>query len=193
MGGLTSTSFVAGQERPPGSGRAPGTQNRRTALINAGLRSAVETLRHGDGPDPIASAFAIARLLEAMGDARTEALKNEIGSMAGAEFDRIVCTLKEAANIHLKLANYAFPKLRQHEYIGDAPRTIVQENKVLQFVLVDPHAKPAIDGRLQAEAAGDRGERILAPCGQSAGNGHAHDDDRVPSPMVLPGAADGDL
>jgi hypothetical protein len=192
-------TFRAGDAKPPGSGRAPGQPNRKTSLINAGLRSAIETLRHGDGPDPIAAAFKVAKFLEGMTQARLTKLATEIGALSGEEFDRVRETLKEAANIHLKLANYAFPKLRAHEYLGDAPTTIVQENKVVQFVLVDPHAK-TLNGH-RAAAGGDGGERVLDASGRPPGgdrseggeDGDAHDDGGVSPAVVLPGAAGGDL
>lgn len=114
-------TFVPGMQRVPGSGRKPGTPNRRTLLTRAGIRSAFETLRTNEGEDPIAAAFKIAKLLEHMSAKRLEKFKNEVADLPPDEFARIQVGLIAAANLHVRLAEFAFPKLARVDHVGDAP------------------------------------------------------------------------
>lgn len=108
--------------------------------VRAGLKSALETLRAGEGEDPVAAAFKIAKFLEGMSARKLEALQQAIDKLTPEDFDRVRDTLVAAANIHIRLAEFAFPKLSRVDYVGDVPSGQQQqgetriENKYL-FVL----------------------------------------------------------
>ena len=111
--------WTPGMTRIPGSGRARGTPNRQTLLQRAAIKNAIETLRTGE--DPIAAAFKIAKFLEDMSAKRLEKFKNEIADLPPDEFARIQVGLIAAANLHVRLAEFAFPKLARVDHVGDAP------------------------------------------------------------------------
>jgi hypothetical protein len=126
---------------PRYGGRGPGTPNKATAVARAGLQSAIETLRNGDGEDPVKAAIEIARLLEEFAHRRIEALAVAVGQAPLAEFLAIRDTLKAAADIHLRLSEFAFPKLQRVDYAGDAPPVTVQ-NRVKVTVKLGAEPPP---------------------------------------------------
>src|SRR5262249_54268574 len=119
--GMNSGQFLPGQPRPVGSGRRRGTPNKRTLLTHAGLKSAMETLREGNGENPVQAAVRIARTLEGMTAKRREKFEDETSNLPPAEFDRLVAAMKIAADIHLRLADFAFPRLGRIDLAGEAP------------------------------------------------------------------------
>src|SRR5262245_658616 len=94
--GINSGQFLPGQPRPVGSGRQKGTPNKRTTLIHSGLKSAMETLREGNGENPVQAAVRIARTLEGMTAKRREKFEDETSNLPPAEFDRLVAAMKIA-------------------------------------------------------------------------------------------------
>jgi len=124
--GVNSGHFLPGQPRPAGSGRREGTPNKQTMLIRAGLQSAIEALRGGNGENPVQAALRITHTLENMTAKRIEKFEDEAGNLPPAEFDRLIGAMKMAADVHLKLAEFAFPKLARLDYAGDAPPVAVQ-------------------------------------------------------------------
>jgi hypothetical protein len=133
-------TFVAGMERIPGSGRKPGTPNKSTALIKAGLQSAVETLRGGNGEDPIKAAFKIARLIEGATAKRLERFENDFANLPPEEFDCLMQAMVQAAKIHLGLAEFAFAKLSRQDIVGDAAQVTVENT--FEFVLRTDSGRP---------------------------------------------------
>jgi hypothetical protein len=123
-----------------GSGRQKGTPNKQTVLIRAGLLSALEALRGGNGKNPIQSALKIARTLENMTAMRREKFENEAGNLPPAEFDRLIGAMKIAADIHLRLADFAFPKLARIDRAGEVPPMRVQQNMVVTLDFPRPQA-----------------------------------------------------
>jgi hypothetical protein len=120
--------------RIPGSGRAKGTLNKQTALKRAGIKNAIETLRTAEGEDPIAAAFKIAKFLEDMSAKRLEKFKNEVADLPPDEFARIQVGLIAAANLHVRLAEFAFPKLAR---ILDAPKVNLEKRMVVELKIGD--------------------------------------------------------
>jgi hypothetical protein len=137
--------WMPGMARIPGSGRAKGTPNKRTALIRAGIKNAIETLRTGGGEDPIAAAFKIARFLEEMSAKRLEKFQNQIADLPPDEFARIQDGLIAAANLHVRLAEFAFPKLARVDHIGDAPSPAAIEKFKFVLRIDDPLGRPILD------------------------------------------------
>jgi hypothetical protein len=131
--GFNNGQFLRGQPRPVGSGRKKGTPNKQTALIRSGLQSALEVLRGGNGDNPIEAAFGIAKLLQEISSKRLESLGGDIAKLAGPEFDRMRETLAAAAAIHLRLAEFAFPKLARIDLAGEAPAVLAQQKIVVKL------------------------------------------------------------
>jgi hypothetical protein len=95
-------------------------------LIRAGLQSALEALRGGNGENPVQAALRITHTLENMTAKRIEKFEDEAGNLPPAEFDRLIGAMKIAADIHLKLAEFAFPKLARIDVAGQPPPVPVQ-------------------------------------------------------------------
>jgi hypothetical protein len=106
--------------------------------VRAGLQSAIETLRNGCGEDPVKAAFKIARTLEDMSAKRREKFQDEAGNLPADEFDRLIGTMKMAADIHLRLAEFAFPKLARIDMAGEAPSVPVQEKVIVTLNIPRP-------------------------------------------------------
>jgi hypothetical protein len=75
----------------------------------------------GPGAFQHEAAFSMARLLEDMSMKRLQSLGEDMSKLPGPEFDRLRETLAAAAAIHLKLAEFAFPKLARIDVAGEAP------------------------------------------------------------------------
>jgi hypothetical protein len=158
-------------ERIPGSGRAKGTQNRQTALRRAGIKNAIETLRTGEGEDPIAAAFKIAKLLEDMSAKRLEKFKNEVADLPPDEFARIQVGLIAAANLHVRLAEFAFPKLARVDHVGDAPSLAAVKNRMVVTLKLGDLPRPALSGRHDIE-----GHAAVGAIGHGGDKGHGPDE-----------------
>jgi hypothetical protein len=152
--GPNSGQFLPGHPRPVGSGRQKGTPNKQTVLIRAGLQSALEALRGGNGQNnPVQSALKIARTLEEMTVRRCEKFEDEAGNLPPAEFDRVIGAMKIAADIHLRLADFAFPKLARIDVAGEAPALPVQQKVIVTLNIPrPPGAKGAIEHNADPEA-----------------------------------------
>jgi hypothetical protein len=111
----------------------------RRPLVRAGLQSAIETLRNGGGDDPVKAAFKIARFLEDAAQSRIDALQTDIARMPASEFGLISNALNAAANIHLCLAEFAFPKLARIDVAGEAP-PVPQHKLVFKLNIPRPQA-----------------------------------------------------
>jgi hypothetical protein len=131
--------FLPGQPKPAGSGRQKGTANKQTALFRAGLKSAAETLLNGTGENPVEAAFKIAQFMEGLAAKRLAAVQDAMGQLPGDEFDRIITSLELAAKIHLKLAEFAFPKLKRIDDPGEAP-TDTPECEIVTLNIPPPPA-----------------------------------------------------
>jgi hypothetical protein len=156
--------WTPGMERIQGSGRAKGTPNKRTLLTRAGIRSAFETLRAGEGQDPLAAAFKIAKFLEDMSAKRLEKFKNEVADLPPHEFALIQDGLIAAANLNVRLAEFAFPKLSRVNYVGDAPTVNVDNRFVVELKIgAKRHApplaetNPVIDGTVERQPGNGSG------------------------------------
>jgi hypothetical protein len=112
-------------------------------VIRAGLQSALEVLRGGNGENPVQAALKVARTLENVTAKRIQEFEDEAGNLPPAEFDRLIGAMKIAADIHLKLAEFAFPKLARLDYAGDAPPVAVQ-NRVKVTVKLGAEPPPWI-------------------------------------------------
>jgi hypothetical protein len=75
------------------------------------LQSAIETLRNGGDDDPVKAAFNIAGFIEGLTAKRLERVQDAMSQLPAEEFDRVVESLNKAAQLHIKLAEFAFPKL----------------------------------------------------------------------------------
>ena len=159
--GFNSGQFLSGQPRPVGSGRKKGTPNKQTALIRAGLQGALEALRGGNGENPVQSVLKIARTLEDMTAKRLHRFEDEAGNLPPDEFDRLIGAMKIAADIQLKLAEFAFPRIARLDLAGDAPAIPAQQRFVFKLnVQPPPGARGAatIEHDAAAPATGDGGE-----------------------------------
>jgi hypothetical protein len=121
--------FVHGNRA--GTGRVPGSINKTSALIKAGIASAIETLSQGE--NPVQAAQKLARIIESWSNARMQRLGADAAVLSGEEFDRLMAGLAKAADIQLRLAEYRFPKLTRFDYVGDAPKMTVQQNNVFRL------------------------------------------------------------
>ena len=160
--------WTPGMTRIPGSGRARGTPNRQTLLQRAAIKNAIETLRTGE--DPIAAAFKIAKFLEDMSAKRLEKFKNEIADLPPDEFARIQVGLIAAANLHVRLAEFAFPKLARVDHVGDAP-SVPTGHKMIVTLKIGDGPPPALSGRHEIE-----GHAVPGTIGDGRDNGRGPDD-----------------
>jgi hypothetical protein len=139
--GVNAGQFRPGQPRPAGSGRQKGTLNRQTALVRAGLETAVQTLRDGTAENfenPVQAAFKIARLIEGLTAKRLAHMQDAMGQLPKDEYDRLTTGLKVAADIHLKLAEFAFPKLARIDLAGEAPAVPVHQKTIVTLRIPRP-------------------------------------------------------
>src|SRR5262245_7493308 len=137
--GINSGQFLPGQPRPAGSGRRKGTPNKRTALIRAGVKTAVETCREG-GMTPVEIMVESARFIQSVAAFKMPKQQELLTTMPKADLDWIVDLLVKAADIAAKAAPYGFPKRAWIAHVGDASAVGVENNFVIELQIAEPPA-----------------------------------------------------
>jgi hypothetical protein len=140
-------AFKKGVPRPPNSGRKVGAVNKQTALVRAGVESAIETCRNG-GMTPVQIMMESARFIRGVAAMKTPAQKEMMANMPRDDLEFIVDMLVKASDIAAKAAEFAFPKLARVDYVGDVPNASTVENKMIFILNIGEGqpGRPVIDG-----------------------------------------------
>jgi len=111
-------TFQLGQPKPPGTGRAVGTPNKITTAM---IKAARDILCGDPERDPLAAAFRMAGVLEGMTQRRLANFGANAAQLPINEFKVLCDGIAAAADINLRCAEFARPKLRRVENYGDVP------------------------------------------------------------------------
>lgn len=171
-------------EKVAGSGRKLGQIDKRTIQAQLGIKTAQQILTDGGG-HPLATSQKFHSFMEGMIAKRLERFKHDVANLPLDEWIAIYDACAKLARSCQHAAEFITAKKKRIEYAGDPPAiTQVNVENKLQFVVaIDPSQKARIIEQPPREQPGhDHSARSGDPGGNgargdTAGNGHAYDDD----------------